>query len=199
MKPESPNIEDYLTCDDVIDWRAPDIVRKAHEITESMTGDVQRARRLFEWVRDEIPHSGDVNSDVVTCSASDVLRRRTGICHAKSHLLAALLRAVGIPSGFCYQVLRRDLPYEGFVLHGLNGIYLTEPGKWIRVDARGNTQGINAQFLTDKEQLAFPVDLSAGEFIYDVIFTSPAKVVVNILREYKSRAEMWPHLPCSLE
>ena len=199
MKPESPIIEDYLTCDDVIDWRAPDIVRKAHEVTESVTEDVQRARRLFEWVRDEIPHSKDANSDVVTCSASEALRRRTGICYAKSHLVAALLRAVGIPSGFCYQVLRRELPHEGFVLHGLNGVYLTELGRWVRVDARGNTRGINAQFLTDEEQLAFPIDSSAGEFIYDVIFVSPARTVVDTLRKYKSRTEMWPHLPCSLE
>lgn len=84
------------------------------------------------------------------------------------------------------------------MLHGLNGIYLAELGRWVRVDASGNTRGINAQFLIDKEQLAFPMDLSAGEFIYDVIFVSPAKIVVDTLRRYKSRAEMWPHLPCSL-
>jgi len=47
--------------------------------------------------------------DVVTCSASEVLREGTGICFAKSHLLAALLRAVGIPAGLCYQVYQRSL------------------------------------------------------------------------------------------
>lgn len=41
----------------------------------------------------------------VTCSASDVLQHRSGICYAKSNLLAALLRKEGIPTRFCYQRL----------------------------------------------------------------------------------------------
>jgi len=36
----------------------------------------------------------------VTCKASDVLIYGTGYCYAKSHLLAALLRANAIPAGF---------------------------------------------------------------------------------------------------
>lgn len=57
----------------------------------------------------------------------------------------ASLRSVGIPAGFCYQVLRfGPTDDEEMVLHGFNAIYLASLDRWIRVDARGNTNGINA-------------------------------------------------------
>ena len=185
--------------DAVVDWREPSVLRKARELAEPMPDEVGKARRLFEWVRDEIPHTADIGSDVVTCSASEVLREGMGHCHPKSHLLAALLRAVQIPAGFCYQVLRRDPPLEGTVAHGFNGLYLASVGKWIRVDARGNTGPINAQFGIDREQLAFSVDTSAGEFIYETIFASPADVVIRAIKAFDNRSQLWPHLPQRLE
>ena len=199
MKPASANLDEYLASDAVVDWREPAVAQKARDLAGAIPGEVEKARLLFEWVRDQIPHSNDIGSDVVTCAASEVLRHGTGICYAKSHLLAALLRATRIPAGFCYQVLRRDAPYEGLVLHGLNGIYLASWHRWIRVDPRGNVGGIKAQFGIDAEQLAFPMDPAAGEFIYDTIFSSPASVVVATLTEYGSRSAMWPHLPRKLE
>jgi transglutaminase-like putative cysteine protease len=147
-------------------------------------------------VRDAIPHSNDVGLDVVTCTASEVLRHGTGICFAKSHLLAALLRTVGIPAGFCYQVLRLDPPVNNeLTLHGFNGVYLASLNKWIRVDARGNTGSIDAQFSVDKEQLAFDMDPAAGEFIYETIFAAPVPSVVDKLKKYDSRKELWLDLP----
>jgi transglutaminase-like putative cysteine protease len=199
MYPESDELSDYLLSDPVIDWQTPAVRQKALELTASLADEVDKARCLYEWVRDHISHSADVDTDIVTCTASEVLQHGTGICFAKSHLLAALLRAVNIPSGFCYQVLRRDPPVDDeTVLHGFNAIYLTTLGKWIRVDARGNTQGINAQFDSNKEQLAFAMDPAADEFIYEAIFAAPVSSVVDRLKMYKSRRELWLDLPESL-
>ena len=145
------------------------------------------------------PHSHDAGLDRVTCSASEVLQYGTGICFAKSHLLAALLRAVGIPAGFCYQVLRLDPPIDDEpVLHGFNAIYLAPLNKWIRVDAQGNTNGINAQFNDKKEQLAFAMDPEADEFIYEAIFAAPVSSVVERLKMYTSLDDLWQDLPQSL-
>jgi len=58
-------------------------------------------RNCFEFVRDEIRHSSDFKLNPVTCKASDALRHKTDYCYAKSHLLAALVRANGIPTGLC--------------------------------------------------------------------------------------------------
>lgn len=143
-------------------------------ITRFLTRDTEKARALFEWVRDVIPHAWDIGTDVVTCTASEVLQQGTGLCYAKSHPLAAMCRCSGIPAGFCYQVFRRHPPYHGLALHGLNGLYLPSVARWVRVDARGNTGRIDAQFSLTEERLAFPIDPHQGEFLYETIYTVPA-------------------------
>jgi transglutaminase-like putative cysteine protease len=199
MYPESDDLSEYLVSDAIVDWQTPAVRQKALELTQSLSDEVDKACCLFEWVRDNIPHSNDAGLDIVTCTASEVLHHGTGICFAKSHLLAALLRAVLIPAGFCYQVLRLDPPVDNEpVLHGFNAIYLTTLDKWIRVDARGNTNGINAQFRIEKEQLAFAMDPLADEFIYETIFAAPVNSVVNRLKMYKTISELWLDLPQSL-
>lgn len=198
MIAESNNLKDYLKSTPIIDADNPLIIEKAKQIIGEVSRDIEKGRILFEWVRDEIPHSWDIRSEIVTCRASEVLLKGTGICFAKSHLLVALLRSVHIPAGFCYQVLTRTPPFTGMVMHGLNGVFIPRIGKWIRVDSRGNTKGINAQFDLAEEKLAFPMDKKKGEFIYDEIFASPAPVVVDTLQKFSNLSEMWPHLPSHL-
>jgi transglutaminase-like putative cysteine protease len=198
MKPESNALEPYLASTDVIDWRSPAISDAVRSIVPPGSGDVEAARRLFEWARDRIPHSNDARLEIVTCKSSDVLRHGTGICYAKSHLLAAMLRASGIPAGFSYQILRDDLPDGGMVLHGFNGLFLKSLNRWIRVDSRGNTGKINAQFSLEEEQLAFWPDPHRGELTDDRIFASPLPAVIQCLTESKSVSAMWPNLPNAL-
>lgn len=200
MNAESDDLKNYLVSDAVVDWQTPTVRHKALELTRSLSGEIDMARCLYEWVRDTIPHTNDAGLDIVTCTASEVLSHGTGVCFAKSHLLAALLRANGIPAGFCYQVLRLDPPVDNtLVLHGMNGIYLAALGRWIRLDARGNTNGIDARFSLEEERLAFAMDPAAGEFIYDTIFTAPISNVVSRLNKYASRRELWLDLPGALE
>jgi len=200
MHLESQNMEDYLVSDSIVDWKTPDIRQLALDLTMPKSDEIAKARFLYEWVRDNIPHSNDAGQDIVTCTASEVLHHGTGVCFSKSHLLAAFLRAINIPAGFCYQVLRLDPPANNeLVLHGFNAMYLSSINKWIRVDARGNTREVNAQFSTDNEQLAFHMDPQSGEFIYDTIFASPVSNVVKKLEKHKSRRELWLDLPKALE
>jgi transglutaminase-like putative cysteine protease len=195
MQPQSQDLTDYLQSTAIIDWQTPAIIEQTQVVTASLTQDMAKARALFEWVRDAIPHSSDIGADVVTCSASEVLAHRTGLCYAKSHLLAAMLRCAGIPAGFCYQVFRRQPPYEGLALHGLNGLYIPSLSRWIRVDARGNTGAIDAQFSLTKEQLAFPVDPQQGEWLYETIYTAPVPAVIEVLQGFTSLRALWPYLP----
>ncbi len=196
MYPESDDLNDYLVSDTIVDWQTPAVRQKALELTRSLSDEVAKAHCLYEWVRDSISHTNDTGLDIVTCTASEALYHGTGICFAKSHLLAALLRAVNIPAGFCYQVLRFDPPVDNEpVLHGFNAVYLATYDTWIRIDARGNTNGINAQFSIEKEQLAFAMDPEADEFIYEAIFATPVDSVVNRLKMYKTIHELWLDLP----
>jgi len=121
---------------------------------------------------------------VVTCSASEVIKHGQGICYAKSHLLAALLRCLGIPTGFCYQKLVLDDDSKPWlIIHALNAVYLKSLKKWIRLDARGNKEGVNAQFSTNSEMLAFPVRSELSEETSPIIFAEPNYKCVNALKQ----------------
>jgi transglutaminase-like putative cysteine protease len=108
-----------------------------------------------------------------------VLLHRTGYCYAKSHLLAALLRASGLPAGFCYQRLSLDGIGPPYTLHGFNGVCLPEFG-WYRVDARGNRADVDAQFTPPVERLAFAVG-AADEVEFGEILPHPLACVVEAL------------------
>jgi len=199
VHPDTNDISLFLRKTPIIDWDDPKVRDAAYEITRSTTDDAGIAKLLFEWVRDNIPHANDAKLDAVTCWASEVLAKGTGICYAKSHLLAALLRANSIPAGFCYQVLQRTAPMTGSVLHGLNGVYLSCVGRWVLLDPRGNTGEADAQFGFDGEGLAFSIDEIQGERLYPTVYHDPAPCVVETLQRFTSREEMWPHLPAGLE
>ena len=114
------NIEEYLKEDDVINYGNENIKRLADTLYQGTSDEVEYIKKAYEYVRDQISHSADIKEDAITCSASEVLEAGHGICFAKSHLLAALLRYKSIPTGFCYQKLILDdetapiLIYHGF-------------------------------------------------------------------------------------
>ncbi len=97
-----------MMCGKLLKAVLPEVLACARTLATGSDNRIAVARRCFEWVRDKIRHSRDSGLQPVTCTASDVLRIGSGYCYAKSHLLAALLRANGIPAGLCYQRLSRD-------------------------------------------------------------------------------------------
>lgn len=183
-------MDDYLRSTEIIDWEHPDVLALAERLRGETPAET--ARRCFEWVRDEIRHSYDYRMNPVTCSASEVLQAGTGYCYAKSHLLAALLRANSIPAGLCYQ---RLTAYEDgqYSLHGLNAVYLPEYG-WYRIDARGNKPGVDAQFTPPVEQIAFRA-AEAGEVDFSAILSEPLPQVVSALRNFGTWDEVSANLP----
>ena len=122
-----------------------------------------------------------------------MLEHKTGFCYAKSHLLAALLRANGIPAGFCYQRLSIDDKGAPFCLHGFNAVYLPEIS-WYRIDARGNREGIDAQFSPPQEHLAYQIRIP-GEADFGNILPAPLSVVVQTLQTHQTLADLCSQLP----
>jgi hypothetical protein len=186
-------MEEYLKVSEVIDWQHPTIMEQAKQISWECDTPRSIAKACFEWVRDEICHSADYQMNPVTCRASDVLKYKTGYCYAKSHLLAALLRANQIPTGFCYQRLSIDDRGASHSLHGFNAIHLPEIG-WYRVDARGNKEGIDAQFCPPQEHLAFKAILHE-EKNFQAILAEPLQIVIEALQSQATWDEMLRHLP----
>lgn len=188
-----PMQADYLQATEIIDWQHPEVLTLAQTLAEGQKGATAIAQVSFEWVRDQIRHSSDHQLNPVTYRASDVLLRRTGYCFAKSHLLAALLRAHGIPTGFSYQRLSIDDQGPPYSLHGLNAVYLPDWG-WYRIDARGNKLGVNAQFTPPIEQLAYAIRLP-GEIDSPQIFSNPLPIVIEALQVHTTWDQLLQNLP----
>jgi transglutaminase-like putative cysteine protease len=199
MKEFSEDINEYLKCDEVIDFYYNDVSKLADQLYSESESETEFVKMAYEYVRDMISHSADISADTVTCSASEVLKAGHGICFAKSHLLAAILRSKSVPAGFCYQkLILDDETAPVLIYHGLNGVYLREYGKWIRLDARGNKPGVNAQFSIDSEMLAFPIRPEKGEVDVPVIYADPDTEIVKTLQSYGLRSELWDNLPMKL-
>jgi transglutaminase-like putative cysteine protease len=206
------SFDDYLRSTDVMNYVDPKIqfvaqylmskmMQKISEEPEAVYSDpeIELTRITFEFVRDRISHSSDIISSRVTCKASDVLLYKEGTCYAKAHLLAALLRANGIPTGLCYQYVRLDgTEQTPLILHGLNAVYFESLGTWIRLDARGNKEGVNSQFSLDDEKLAFRIDPGMGELDVPSIYADPDRTVLTALYKYDCLSDLMDNLPSSL-
>ncbi|MDX2590912.1 MULTISPECIES: transglutaminase domain-containing protein [Streptomyces] len=184
----------YLAADEVIDHHHPTVRETAARLTEGVADSYAYARAAYEFVRDTIPHSADSGDPRVTWRASDVLEWRTGICHAKAHALAALLRAEDIPTALCYQRLTHD--GGGHVLHGLVAVRFH--GAWHRQDPRGNKPGVDAQFSLDGERPAWIPDPAADERDHPVLYEAAHPAVLAALRAAPDRPSLWRTLPDTL-
>ncbi len=167
--------EAFLRMDAVIDGQSPRVRWVAEQL--AWNDAAMTAERCFTFVRDEILHSVDFQRDEVPVSASAVLDAGSGLCLAKSHLLVALWRACGLPSGFCYQRLLFNADSDRYVTHGLAAVWLPGLG-WYRCDARGNTKpGIECVFTPGTERLAY-APVREGERDFPYVWSEPWPEVV---------------------
>ena len=199
LQPE--DLEPFLAVSKDIDWQQPEILQLAKQLAEGTDNKTEIVKKCFEYVRDQIKHSWDFQLNPVTCKASDVLKHGTGYCYAKSHLLAALLRANAIPAGLCYQRLTISHQQPPFCFHGLNAVYLEQCG-WYRLDARGNRveqldlgkEGVDAQFCPPKEQLAYSI-VTEGEADLPGVYPEPLPQVIYALETYDTVQMVAENLP----
>ena len=134
----SDDISVFLKPGVNIDSNHPRIIQKAKELTEGWSTDAEKAKALYEYVRDSY---NDNPSD--SFKASDVLEYGGNNCIRRSTLLAALCRAAGIPARLHMQeftMIDYKMP-NGEVKdlrspHVITGIYLD--GTWRLYDATGN-------------------------------------------------------------
>ena len=184
-------MEEYLMETPSIDYMNPLFQDKVRELMNQSEDNLDYIKRCYIFVRDEISHSWDIKTDVVSRTASEVLENKTGICWTKSCLLAALLRANQIPSGISYQLLTRaDDASEGYMIHALNTLHIKDLNKWIRLDARGNEENINAYFSLDEEHLAYSIQSELGEIDYQDNHDDLDERLVNILGECENILEI---------
>jgi transglutaminase-like putative cysteine protease len=192
-----PELSAYLAADEAIDHEHPLVRETAAKLRGDSTDAYAYAAAAYAFVRDTLVHSADSGDPRVSWRASDVLTTRNGSCHSKSHALAALLRAAGIPTALCYQRLGDDDGKPGPV-HGLIAVRLPGRGRWDRQDPRGNKPGVDARFSLDEERLAWPVRPEAGGMDYPLLYAAPHPAVLRALRSAEDRPQLWHTLPTAL-
>lgn len=208
--PESDDLGRYLEDTITIDWQTPAVSDCARRLLAPATTPQDGIERIFRFVRDEIAHSFDLDLEPgraragsdreIACRASEVLRIGHGLCFAKSHLLAALLRFAGHPTGFCYVRLVDDARPGRFVLHGFNAFYASATGRWILLDARGDRPGVSTECrLEPPFSLAYPPDRERGESFLPRIFKRPGRRVVDALERTPDFEALRRNLPDRLE
>ena len=197
--PESADLGRYLEDTITIDWQSPRLMEKAGTVLEGRDGAEARLEALFRFVRDEVPHAFDVQPEKATCSASEVLREGHGMCYAKSHLLAGMLRYAGFPTGFCYARLASEDQRSGFVLHGFNAVYWSPAESWLFLDASGRAGTPEATVRFEPPWgLPFEVDPAAGESFVPDIFRRPPKRIIDLLERAPDFAAVSRNLPDAL-
>ncbi|MFD3545392.1 transglutaminase family protein [Streptomyces sp. NPDC058655] len=196
---EQPDLAAYLAADDVIDHHHPLVRETADALRAATAGDARAyAEAAFAHVRDAVAHSADSGDPRVPWRASEVLATRNGICYAKSHALAALLRARGIPTALCYQRLADDGAGTRHTVHGLIALRLPGSGRWSRQDPRGNKPGVDARFSLGEERLAFPVRPALGESDYPRLYAAAHPAALKALQGSADLRELWRKLPTAL-
>jgi transglutaminase-like putative cysteine protease len=196
--PERPGFDRYLEDTIVVDWQTPIVFEKTRALTAGLTSVEDRLRALFEFVRDEIDHSFDIETDELTCNASQVLRAGHGLCYAKCHLLAAMIRGCGVPAGFGFQRLRSEGEGSRFVLHGFVGVYLADRERWAALDARGNNAEVTTEFSLDAPSFAYTPDPALGEETQPLVYSKPVKHIVGMLSRAGSLERARRTLPDSV-
>ncbi|MFJ1796136.1 transglutaminase domain-containing protein [Kitasatospora griseola] len=190
LRADRPDLDAYLAADEVVDHRHLAVVERAAALRRA--DPVATAEAVFDFVRDRIDHSADVGRWSAAYRASDVLAAGDAICHGKAHLLAALLRANGIPAGLCYQRLE--------VLHGLNGVLLPGSSWWVRLDGRGNRNGADGRFATTPaaERPAWTNDPALGQHHYATVYAATPPVLLDGLRRARPGGAGFDYLPLEL-
>lgn len=109
----------YLVTTDMCDHDNPWLMNLAEEIAYGVSTPVEKARRIFRYVRDQVRFSIAYSRS----TASQTLKRGYGDCVSKTNAQVSLLRSMDIPARF------RRVKVESVTLHRLvaNFIYKQMP------------------------------------------------------------------------
>jgi hypothetical protein len=127
----------FLTPEFNIESDAPEIIKKAQEISGNEKDPVSVARRLLWWVYVNL----EKKPTFAVPSALETLRTKVGDCNEHATLLTALLRASGIPARLSIGLVYTR---EKFYYHAWTEAYV---GTWISMDATLNQMPVDATHI----------------------------------------------------
>lgn len=179
---EQNELSAFLKPTKFIDCDNSAIISKAIELTKNCKSDIEKVKVIFEFVRDSY-----TENELDSYIASEILKKGGNFCYQRSILLAALCRAVKIPSRLQYQyMLLKDFTYNGekkdhLFTHAIVGIYLQ--GKWYLYESVGN----NAKWQIWTGKKALTQDMTVQFTPYqDCLFPTTKNVILKTFPIYFS-------------
>lgn len=131
------DVKTFLAPEFNVESDDPRVVSAARQITGAASDPLSTAGKLLQWVHQNIEKRPVLSMP----SALEVLSTRVGDCNEHAVLLAALLRASGIPARLCIGlVYSRDK----FYYHAWNEAWL---GEWISMDPILNQMPVDATHI----------------------------------------------------
>ena len=182
----------YLKATEAINSNHEVIQETAGKLTFGCTNDVEKVIKLFYFVRDSIRYNVYMVSMYLDdFKSSDTLERKKGYCVQKAVLLAALGRAVNIPTRLAFARIKNhrapihlmeQIGTNIFPRHGYNQVYLN--GEWVSMAA------------TFDRELCLQNGLPAVEFdgMHDAILPE-TNLAGNLYIEYLEMYEPQADLP----
>ncbi len=169
----------FLRATRFIDSDHPGIAKKALELTKDCNTEDEKAKALYEFVRDSYN-----DSRCESFIASEVLECGGNSCRQRSILLAALCRTVGIPARLHLQrVTIKDWKTEdGEIIknytfaHGITGIYLV--GRWSLYESVGNEDKWIIWTQDEKRGSEMPIEFFPDR---DCLFQPDEKIIIETL------------------
>jgi len=191
-------IGDYLRPTAVFDFEDAPVQAKASEVVAGAADAVEKSKRLFYFVRDEIRYRfyPPETPPRVLFRASHTLSNREGFCVPKAILLAAMARAVGIPAGIGFADIRnhllpdkaRELMGDNLIrLHGYAVLHLD--GQWVKATPafdRNMCQdnGLRTVEFDGLNDAMLPTHDVQGRWHIEYVEGVPHRLYVTDLRRY---------------
>ncbi len=145
----------------------PEIRAEARKIVGEERNAWRAAKKIAEWVRDEM----EANYDVGFATATEILKNREGDCSEHTVIFVALCRAVGIPARAAVGIMYGD---GIFAYHMWPEVFV---GKWINLDAKWlAVDEETGEYFTDATHIKF-----GRSSLDDNIFEEMVKAVSEII------------------
>ncbi len=181
-------MDQYLKCTDTIDCDNETVKAKAQEIVRGLETDREKAKALYYFVRDEFKHNPFIPYHILErYKASATLKEGDGWCQHKAILLAALARAVGIPSRIGFVDIREPQMSESFrqsiggidvlPFHGYAELYVND--RWIHVSPAYD-------LATCQKKRFVPVDFDGINDAKDSSYTEDGRPHIEHVKDHGS-------------
>ena len=136
-----PGFEKFLKPSAYLQSDDPDIRNAALRAVGKETDPWRKAKRIEKWV-----HKAILFKDLTVgfASARETLRKGRGDCSEHAVLLAALLRAAGVPSRVACGLVYFNLPKDGAPMLGGHAWTEAWVGRWVPLDGTRPRENVSA-------------------------------------------------------